>query len=295
MVGWTAKRYKLPNMNFEATAIRFEDGGVGLSYHGTTIWQEGDSRWDESVRQDWQKIWKYGRICSFSELPADMRRTCPKCGQKINPDDQECPNCGVIFSKARAATEGDPMESGLTAGEDQTDRPHSRIIDLALIIVALIIAGLILFYLFRPRAPEEPVRPSRSIPAEQNVREAPPASSETSLSGETSPSGIPDQTEHPPVEAPSPAETPADESQPASSEKFYSHINLDDQAAAREELQKASAKIMSERRKIEEEQARVDTTAERRALELKIETHNARLIELKKLIRTYNKRYGKDQ
>lgn len=284
MVGWTAKRYKLPNQNFEATAIRFEDGGVGLCYHGTTIWQEGDSRWDESVRQDWQTIWKYGRICSFSELPADMRRTCPKCGQEINPDDQECPNCGVIFSKARADTEGDPTESGLTTGEDQADRPHSRIIDLALIIVALIIAGLILFYLFRPQAPEEP-RPSRSIPAEQNVREAPPASSETS------PSGIPDQPEHP---VSSPAETPADESQPASSEKFYSHINLDDQAAAREELQKAIAKIKAERREIEEEQARVDiSTEERKALERATDRHNARLIELKKLISAYNERYEK--
>jgi len=289
MSGWTAKKYKLPNMNFEATAIRFEDGVVGLCYHGTTIWQEGDPRWDETIQEDWQTIWKYGHPCAFADLPADMQLTCPKCGEKISAGDRECRHCGIIFSKVLPPGGTDPAAEAVLAEEQAVRKRRSRILDGILLVVALLIVAGLGYYFFRPGSSEAPshsvppstrhaLPPAKSAPADEPAAAAsvPQQTGSTSgREGSVSPDNPPARQPHPPAGG------------------FYSHINLENQAEAEAALQKEIKQIENERRRLEEAQARAETPAAKEALEKEATLYNARLTELRKIVDAYNERYAK--
>jgi len=290
MPTWTARKYKLPNQNFEATAIRIDDGRVGICYHGSTIWQEGDKRWDESVGEDWQAIWKYGRPCAFHELPEDMRLYCPKCGTRVFKRDRECPRCGIILEKAAAAGETPATETADIPEKGEKKR-RSRAMDLALVVIVLAITGSLAYKLLQPGEPES--SPDKSA---STVEATSPDPTQQPSPQAQQPQKIfvnrePRKNQRQPHTADMPETSRATPTSVSPSD-FYSHIDLNNQAEARATLQEEIKKIERERRQIEQARAQAETPAKKKKIREKIKVYQAKSRKLKSLIDTYNAKYS---
>ena len=286
MAKWQAKKFQLPNHNFETTAIKFEDGRVGLCYHGSVIWDDESGGWEAFIATDWGTVWKEGKPCSFKELPPEMRIACPACGGKLSPADKECAKCGVVFEKMKE--EPAPTEPAVSAVQETEGKPRSRILDAGLAAGALLIAGLFVFYALKPEPPQT-AAPSTAPTEEQAVT----VRSEPAVSRpERARDQAPVQTEATEAESPSeaPASVPESSPVPAPEEQFYSHINLDDPEKARAQLEEESKRLNEEAVRIQQALVDAGTPEEKQRAREDKSRYDQKAIQLSDLIREYNAR-----
>lgn len=279
MAKWQAKKFQLPNHNFETTAIKFDDGRSGLCYHGSAIWDDGGG-WEDFIESDWNEVWKKGRPCSFQDLPPDMRIACPACGAKIQPEDAECSKCGVIFSKIKE----EPVKTK-TPEESATETPPSKMLNIGLVSLVLIIAGFFIYSVLKPE-PQTPPRPGEPTETQPFTGDAERAFSQSEGSQDipTDQSDIAagDENNSLPTEPESEAMEP---------EQSYSHIDLDDLETAGRQLQEEIAGLNQEGVQINETLNNPASTPEelQQARNNKVRyEHKAR--ELGQLIKEFNAR-----
>ncbi|MEW6078572.1 MAG: hypothetical protein AB1724_12215 [Thermodesulfobacteriota bacterium] len=285
MAKWQAKKLQLPNHNFETTAIKFEDGRVGLCYHGSVIWEDQGGGWEDFVAADWSTVWKEGTPCSFNDLPPDMRIACPVCGGKISPKDRECTKCGIVFEKMK----GEPVktESAAPVPQESEKKSRPRLVDVSLAVFALLIVGGVVFYTLKP-APSEPPSSTPPPAEEQSVsdRSQPPVTRP-----ERSRERAPISNEE--VATESQSETLAnDPEEPIAvpEEQYYSHINLDDPETARGQLEEETRRINEEAAQVKEELAAAVTPEEKQRARENKYRYDQKAIQLSELIREFNAR-----
>jgi len=288
MPGWQAKKFQLPNHNFETTAIKFEDGRAGLCYHGGTLWDDDGGGWEEFIAADWNTVWKEGRPCGFKGLPPDMRIMCPACGAKIRANDQECPKCGVIFEKIKTGAEP-PRAPVASQAARATPTPRSKMLDIGLLGVGLLIAGFFAYSLFKPEPPSRlPLAPveetASSLPPETPARQAqtnyemppPYQPPETAVDGQdASSSSVPEV---------------AAEFDDFDAETYYRHIDLDEPQTAHRLLQEASQRLNEEAALIQKEMISAKTPLEVARTREKKKRYEEKVLALSRLIKEYNAR-----
>jgi hypothetical protein len=286
MAKWQAKKLQLPNHNFETTAIKFEDGRVGLCYHGSVIWEDQGGGWEDFVAADWSTVWKEGKPCSFNDLPPGMRIACPVCGGKISPKDRECSKCGIVFEKMKA--EPVKTEPAVPVPQESEKKSRSRLVDVSLAVFALVIVGGVVFYALKPAPSESP-------------SSTPPPAEEQSVSDRSQPSVT--RAESSRERASTRREEAATESQSetlvyepgepmmaASEEQYYSHINLDDPETARKQLEEETRRINEEAAQVQQELAEAVTPEEKQQARENKYRYDQKAIQLSELIRAFNSR-----
>lgn len=292
MVGWEAKKFQLPNHNFETIAIKFESGRVGLCYHGSTIWKDEGGGWEDFIAADWKTVWKEGRPCSFKDLPPDMRIACPVCGAKIQADDRECGQCGIIFDKMKEVPE-EPGQPDVPEEPEETRR--SKMVDFSLAGVILIVAALILYTtVFKPPAPEQ--APKTERPAAEEVADIPqddsfnspdvyrysppePADSGYATDGESVPE-VPEEVE---------------EEITVREKDYYRYINLDDPDTAHRQLMEAAQELNQEATKISNAFSSASTAEEKRQAQIDKIIYEQKSRQLSGLVQAFNARNKNDE
>ena len=75
-----------------------------------------------------------------------MNKACPNCNRIAKEDSQECPYCGIIFSKWKPRQPGPPSKRA-----SQSTKPKRRRSIVPLLIIGVVIVGLIAggFFIFR--------------------------------------------------------------------------------------------------------------------------------------------------
>ena len=288
MVGWQAKKFQLPNHNFETIAIKFENGRAGLCYHGSTIWNDEGGGWEAFIASDWDMVWKEGKPCSFKELPPDMRIMCPACGAKIHPDDAECGQCGIIFDKMKdAPEEPENPEEPPVPGETR----RFRFVNICLTGVGLIVAGLLLYNVFKPESPQP--TPDQSTAARKTAVDT----------RHKQTSGQPDAYQHSGTE---PASRGGDygssdsgdnfeEEVSIGQEDYYSYINLDDPETAHQQLMEATQALNEEALRVKDVLLTATTPDEKRQAEIEKMRYEQKAVQLSKVVRAFNARNDSDR
>ncbi len=286
MAGWQAKKFQLPNHNFETTAIKFEDGRIGLCYHGSTIWQHASGGWEDFIDSDWKKVWKEGTPCGFKDLPADMRIACPVCGAPIKPDDVECSQCGIIFDKMKA----EPVVEEEPETEEPEETRRSKLVDLSLALVVLVIAGIFVYNAFLK--PEPPPAPPV---AQEQVGEQPAAAAYDQPAGQTDVYQARHRTEADTdsgYEEDAARNTEEEYVDPAEVEveDYYRNINLDDPETAHHQLLEATNQLNQEAEAIRKALATASTPEEKRQVRIDKIRYDRKALQLSELIKEFNAR-----
>ena len=288
MVGWQAKKFQLPNHNFETIAIKFENGRAGLCYHGSTIWNDEGGGWEAFIASDWDMVWKEGNLCSFKELPPDMRIMCPACGAKIHPDDVECRQCGIIFDKMKDTPEEieKPDES-----EIPEESGRSKVVNFSLAGVGLIVAGLLLYSLFKSEPPQ-PVPVQATSVKKQAVdtphKQSPRQPDEYRYSGPaTDRRGTDDSS--------SAGDISEEDLATVEQEDYYSYINLDDPETAHQQLMEATQELNKEGLRIKDALLIATTPEEKRQAEIDKMRYEQKAFQLGRIVKAFNAMNESDQ
>lgn len=287
MSGWEARKFQLPNHNFETIAIKFEGGRAGLCYHGSTIWNDEGGGWESFIADDWNAVWKDGKPCPFRGLPPDMRIACPVCGAKITPDDMECGQCGIIFDKMKAAPEAPDQADPI---EEKKETRRSKVVDFSLAGAVLIIAGVLLYSVFKPQPP--PPESEQAIPAQAQA-----------FDSDQGQSSSPDPYEYSRTEPSYPAayDEPSDNGEDYQEEitveekDYYGHINLDNPETAYQQLKDATQSLNQEAQKVRDAVLVAATPEEKRQAESDKIRYEQKAMQLSRLVKQFNAMNTADQ
>jgi transcription initiation factor TFIIIB Brf1 subunit/transcription initiation factor TFIIB len=281
MSGWEARKLQLPNHNFETVAIKFNDGRAGLCYHGSAIWNDQSGGWESFIADDWNTVWKDGKPCQFKDLPPDMRIACPVCGAKIHPDDMECGQCGIIFDKMKDAPEEPEQKEDHTEEKKETRR--SRVVDFSLAGVVLIIAGVLLYNVFKPDPPQSaPARPTTAQEQAAGSDQGQPSGSDAYDYSQAEQDYSADYDES--------SDTGGEDLEPITVEKidYYSHIDLDNTETAHQQLMEATQELNQEAQQVREALVAAATPEEKRQAALDKIRYEQKSVQLSQMIKAFN-------
>ena len=283
MAGWQAKKFQLPNHNFETTAIKFETGRAGLCYHGSTIWNDVGGGWEGFIASDWDMVWKEGKPCAFKELPPDMRIACPACGATIHPDDAECGQCGIIFDKMKDAPE-EPDEPDELESPEKASR--SRLVNFSLGVAGLVVAGLLIYSVFKPEPPQPtPVQATstQKHAADTRHKQSSRQPDAYSYSG-------PATRDRGGYDYSSDTGDNFEEDITVEQEDYYNYINLDDPETAHQQLVEATQELNKEALRIKEALLTATTSEEKRQAEIDKMRYDQKAIQLSQIVKAFNAR-----
>ncbi len=272
MPGGKVKKLQLKGHNFETTAIKFQDGRRGLSYHGETVWDDSDD-WVEFIDSDWEDVWANGIECDFADMPEDMRIECPGCGSRIEKESSECVQCGIIFAKFKSKPkEYDPEETVKVPVLDE--KKKSKYFDIA-VVAAVVLIVAIAIYIFMGNDAEKETAMKTSI--------------DTSADVENSEAGTEEESSEP-LDGYDALEMQQDLYGEDDSLDEESE-NTGDFEAELELIQEASKLLDEELEELKKEKDQVNTDDERREYAKKMDQHNNKIKEHNKRIKKFKIKY----